>query len=169
MSSLEQSRGSKRRTTTNLPTITIGNGRLPPSCQAEEGFEDEGLDADSGGGLLSPGGGGIRGGAGDEGGMEETGSFGRAMLGRVDNQDPESIAFFQVLYMEKLLSFIPQYGGARLERNLDVMYVLIGHSWRNQPFRLGLSTSKAPLTRRAKACRHKGSGKGYYCGGEQPA
>jgi len=47
---------------------------------------------------LSPGGGGIRGagGAGDEGGMEEMGSLGNSMLGRMENQDPESVAFFQV-------------------------------------------------------------------------
>lgn len=63
--------------------------------QAEGGFEEEG-ESDSRT-PLSPGGGGVRGGPGDDGGFEELGSLEHSMPeGGAGTKDQESLAFFQV-------------------------------------------------------------------------
>lgn len=65
--------------------------------QAEAGFEEDGLDADSRS-PLSPSAGGIRGGPGHEGGFDDSGSLELATSERMANtKDKESLAFFQVI------------------------------------------------------------------------
>lgn len=79
--------------------------------QAEGGFEEEGLDAESRS-LLSPGGGGVRGGPGDEGGFEDLGSLEHATSESVANtKDQESLAFFRV---NKITTTINERAGSSL-------------------------------------------------------
>lgn len=83
--------------------------------QAEGGFEEDGLDINSRP-PLSPGG-GIRGDVGDEGRLEDTGSFEHAVLERVGNKDQESLAFFQVTNTKFTIYRNRENLGAQLARS----------------------------------------------------